>query len=705
MSTLDSVRNLKISTRLALLVGLFSVTFGAFAWVTFDTVARVKVNGPEYAKIALGKDLVADVLPPPEYIIESYLAALQMQQETDRATLLQLSQRGRVLRDEFEERHRYWDHELGDGPLKQALISRAYRPAIEFLDIRDREYVPAILGGNAARAAELARGPLREKYEEHRAGIDEVVRLATKQNEEREKAVGELLDRSLGWLKALTGGVALLLVLLAVMTQRLARSIAERVGIVAAAAQRVADGDLTVTLAPMGQDEVGQMAEAVRQMTDRMGSLVGQVKRSSIDLLSTATEIAATSSEHDAAMTGLGASTTEVAAAVKQISTTGQELVLTMGQLSTLATGASTKATEGRTALSAMETTMNGLALATTSISEKLATIRERAGDINGVVTTITKVADQTNLLSVNAAIEAEKAGEYGRGFLVLAREIRRLADQTAVATLDIERLVRTMQSAVNAGVMEMESFSEEMRAGKRRVADVGEQLSLVIEQVQGVLMNFGHVSEGMRNQSEGAKQISSAMAQVNETARQTAASLREFNTATAQMRDAVDLLKIEIARYRVQALAVLVLVVSAGGERYALPSRCVVEVVPRVPPRPIALSPGWVSGVIRYRGALLPVLDLVMLLTGKAASNALSTRMLVVRYESEGEPHLLGILAELVTSVVEVDESTAYRGLRLENAPFLGELIASDGKIIQIVRPEHLLPGSIRELLFAVPS
>src|SRR4030095_7834329 len=98
-----------------------------------------------------------------------------------------------------------------------------------------------------------------------------------------------------------------------------------------------------------------------------------------------------------------------------------------------------------------MSATMERLAKSTGSISTKLGVIREKASDINGVVTTITKVADQTNLLSVNAAIEAEKAGEYGLGFLVVAREIRRLADQSAVATLDIEQMVRQMQAAVSA--------------------------------------------------------------------------------------------------------------------------------------------------------------------------------------------------------------------------------------------------------------
>src|SRR5947207_13543660 len=101
------------------------------------------------------------------------------------------------------------------------------------------------------------------------------------------------------------------------------------------------------------------------------------------------------------------------------------------------------------------------------------------------MVTTITKVADQTNLLSLNAAIEAEKAGEYGRGFSVVAAEIRRLADQTAVATYDIELLVKEIQSAISAGVMGMDKFSEEVGRGIQDVHEVGSQLSRIIDEAQ----------------------------------------------------------------------------------------------------------------------------------------------------------------------------------------------------------------------------
>ena len=193
---------------------------------------------------------------------------------------------------------------------------------------------------------------------------------------------------------------------------------------------------------------------------------------------------------------------------------------------------------------------MGQLVESTASISTKLALIREKADNINVVVTTITKVADQTNLLSINAAIEAEKAGEYGRGFLVCG-EIRRLADQTAVATLDIENMVRHMHEAVSAGVMQMDKFSEEVRHGVERVAEINAQTGQIIEEVRTVSDRFQLVNEGVHNQSIGAEQINEAMLTVASGTKQTVASLDEFNTATAHLRESVKTLNEEIAQFK----------------------------------------------------------------------------------------------------------------------------------------------------------
>jgi methyl-accepting chemotaxis protein WspA len=276
------------------------------------------------------------------------------------------------------------------------------------------------------------------------------------------------------------------------------------------------------------------------------------VKQGSIELMSTATEFAATSREQEATISGFGSSTSQMAAAVKEISATSSELLATMEGVAAVAGQTAEAAEHGRTGLASMKDTMRQLERGTSSISARLAAIREKTADIGGVVTTITKVADQTNLLSVNAAIEAEKAGEHGLGFLVLAREIRRLADQTAVATLDIEQMVRHMQGAVTAGVMEMDRCAQEVKDVVSRTEDVNGQLSQIIGQVKTLSERFDSVNHGMRSQSQGARQIADAMSQLMDGARQSAASLKDFNAATAHLRDAVASLKQEISHFKV---------------------------------------------------------------------------------------------------------------------------------------------------------
>jgi len=169
---------------------------------------------------------------------------------------------------------------------------------------------------------------------------------------------------------------------------------------------------------------------------------------------------------------------------------------------------------------------------------------------------TITKVAEQTNLLSLNAAIEAEKAGEYGQGFNVVAREIRRLADQTAVATLDIERMVKEMQSAVSAGVAEMDRFINVVRHGAEDVGNIGKQLSRIIAQVQALSPRFGDVKTAMAQQSVNAQKINQEMTEFGDSVTQTAAALDESFQAIEQLNQAARGMQAEVERFREATLS-----------------------------------------------------------------------------------------------------------------------------------------------------
>jgi len=346
-------------------------------------------------------------------------------------------------------------------------------------------------------------------------------------------------------------GIALISMVIFFPTKRLS----ERITLAAGAAEKVAAGDLTG--APINTqitNEAGDLLRALDSMNADLNSLVGQVRAASMDLSSTSTELATTSQVQEEVVASFGASSAEVAAAVREITLTGQELSREMEHVNAIASATAKLAAEGRGQLESMESAMQSLDTATANVAERLAAINEKAVIIGSVVTTITKVAEQTNLLSVNAAIEAEKAGEYGRGFLVVAREIRRLADQTAQATLDIERMVEEMQGAVSTGVMEMDRFSDQVRRNVGDTRTISRSMSQIIGSVDEANRSFGTVREGMQSQATGAAQIADAMTTLSSNAKSSGEAVREFSRATDTLNRSICVLKEAIAVFMLRS-------------------------------------------------------------------------------------------------------------------------------------------------------
>ena len=311
-------------------------------------------------------------------------------------------------------------------------------------------------------------------------------------------------------------------------------------------------GDLSSRLNLERKDEFGAVETGFNDMMTELTALVSQAQRSSVQVTTSVTEIAATSKQQQATATETAATTTEIGATSREIAATSRDLVRTMTEVTSAADQASILAGSGQQGLARMEETMHQVMGAADLVNAKLAILNEKAGNINQVVVTIVKVADQTNLLSLNAAIEAEKAGEYGRGFAVVATEVRRLADQTAVATYDIEQMVREIQSAVSAGVMGMDKFSEEVRRGMSEVQDVGEQLSQIIHQVQALAPRVLMVNEGMQAQATGAEQINHALVQLGDASSQTVESLRQASFAIDELSQVAVGLRSGVSRFKV---------------------------------------------------------------------------------------------------------------------------------------------------------
>ncbi|MEJ6002888.1 methyl-accepting chemotaxis protein [Paucibacter soli] len=371
---------------------------------------------------------------------------------------------------------------------------------------------------------------------------------------EAKRSMGQIREQvantqqEIGMVALISAGAALL------MGWWLLSAISRPMQEVLLALDAIRQGDFSQRLAANRSDEFGTLAKGFNRMSDELAALVGQIQQSSMHVGSSIVEIAATTRQQQATAVEVAATTSEIAATSNQIANTAHGLLQTVKELAHAAEQSAALAGGGHASLARMEASMHGVMNATEAINARLTVLNERAANIGMVVTTITKVADQTNLLSLNAAIEAEKAGEFGRGFAVVATEVRRLADQSAIASEDIEQMVKEIQSAVSASVMGMDKFADEVRRGTQEAAHVSAQLGEIIQQAQALAPRFDSVNNGMQTQTDGAGQISQALTQLGEAARQTVQALSQSEQAIQSLDGVAQGLRNGVSRFKLHA-------------------------------------------------------------------------------------------------------------------------------------------------------
>jgi methyl-accepting chemotaxis protein WspA len=546
------LRDVSLRTKLNALLFAYTLTVAAVMALAGCMLAHYRIGGPVYKELSEHKELYAELVPPPLMLGRPYLMLNELETAPDETTARRLLTQYREYEADYYKRRDFWLARPIDPTVRRALETTANTRALEFFRVANEDYLPNLKGDAAAKqkATKVLHEQLAPLYREQRNAIYDATKVLETAMTAEEAADNAAVNFWLNLTIILSVVALVVFGLLGWLVVRniaaSARTLIERVNQMASGA-----GDLTARVAVDSKDEMGQLAAGINAVIAKIQGIVSKVRESSLQLLSVASEIAATARNQEQTVNNLGSSTTQVAASVREISATSKDLSGTMNEVSQSASHAAELATTGRDNTTKMATEMKQLVESTTSVSSKLGMIREKADSINAVVTTITKVADQTNLLSINAAIEAEKAGEYGRGFLVVAQEIRRLADQTAVATLDIEMMVKQMQDAVGAGVMQMDKFTDEVRSGVGQVTKINQMTWEIITEVQSLNGRFQLVNEGMRNQSQGATQINDAMTQIAEAVRRSVQSIQEFERATAHLRSSVEGLNAEIAQFK----------------------------------------------------------------------------------------------------------------------------------------------------------
>jgi methyl-accepting chemotaxis protein len=503
----------------------FFIGFAIFGAVAFNTLRSLKVGGPVYEHIVQNKDLVADVLPPPEYIIKSYLVTLQLAQAgpDQRAPLVE---RLKALRDEYETRHRYWqvaglDPELGDFMLRQA-----YGPAQTFYDLAFRKLVPALADGDRERVAAIMRD-LNGLYDQHRKAIDQVVKLATARSDADETAAATRIDHAqLAMLAVLAVSLGTSLAVAWFILKTVRRRLGGDPDYAADICRQVAAGRLDIEVEVEEGDKAGDsLLASIRTMRRTLAGMVGSIKDAADNLSAGTAQISVGNRDLAERTERQTASLEQASRVVAALTTTVQSNAAAAEEANQLALRASTVAASGGSAVGDVVRTM-----------ELIHSSSARIVDIIGV---IDGIAFQTNILALNAAVEAARAGEQGRGFAVVAGEVRTLAQRSASAAREIKALI--------------DESVQRMAAGSQMVGQAGSTMKDVVGSVRQVSDIIARISTASREQSADILQVHASIGQMESVAEQNAALVEEAAAAAASLQDQTEALNGAVGSFRLQ--------------------------------------------------------------------------------------------------------------------------------------------------------
>ncbi|NLK07426.1 MAG: HAMP domain-containing protein [Firmicutes bacterium] len=295
--------------------------------------------------------------------------------------------------------------------------------------------------------------------------------------------------------------------------------------------EAVAEGDLTKTVRIKAKDELGLVANALNSTTESM--------RQALDLVTdTANKLGDTSAEMAASFEEISASIEEVASTTNQFSGTLDTTTQNAHSLSRSVQGISEKSRAGETAIAEIVGDIDALQQNTVNLANDVGELGQLSEQIGNIVTAIDEIAEQTNLLALNAAIEAARAGEHGRGFAVVADEVRRLAEQSSHATTEITALIGRIQGRIDAAVLGMQDSVAQTARVAENIDVSGKSLEDILREVEGIIAGVRQISSGLEQANTGGHEIASATEEQSAAVQEVAAQVQELTTMAAALQD-----------------------------------------------------------------------------------------------------------------------------------------------------------------------
>jgi methyl-accepting chemotaxis protein len=480
-----------------------------------------------------GKDVVADILPPPLYLIEAQLVSYDLinADPTQRQPLIDKLQ---SLKKDYDTRNQYWESENLEQGVKASLLGEQRKQADLFWQVGLEQLVPAVESDNPD-AAIVASRALRNHYEAHRKGVDATVAIAGQYAQQKLDSVGATSSQANLALGAGTGLGILLVLALAVPTiNRMYRGLREA----GQAAAAIAAGDLARPIADAGHDEVGELITRISAMRDGLCELVAAV-RSNVDAVTlAASELSASARISEKTSENQSDAASGMAAAMEQLSVSIDQVESHANDARNVTLNSGRQSEEGGRIIHDATSEMLKIADAVNATASTIRELEDFSTQISTIVNVIKEIADQTNLLALNAAIEAARAGEQGRGFAVVADEVRKLAERTGNSTQEITGMIAKIQQGTQRAVQEMETGVRRVNEGVELANKAGDSVTGIRNSSNQVTQAVDEITSALKEQVSASREIARKVELIAQGAEENSATVAQTASSARQLEE-----------------------------------------------------------------------------------------------------------------------------------------------------------------------
>ena len=457
----------------------------------------------------------------------------------------------KTIKHNIEEMDEHWA-EFATSPL-EADDKRLVGVFEESLERFEKQGVEAILGliqaGDYHGANRVVLQILNPALKDMLNTLEQLLGLQETEAEEKFQQTDDAYHAMIGWISGSILVAALISLLLAFM---IISSISRGVREVEQTARKLADGDLGARVNYTSRDELGRVADAFNQMAQKFHDAINEVRDSVSQLASAAEETSAVTTQTNAGINQQLSETSQVATAMNQMSATVQEVARNAVEAATAAREADDTFGEGKQVVDRVISAIGELAGEVESAANVIQQLEVESRNIGSVLDVIKSIAEQTNLLALNAAIEAARAGEQGRGFAVVADEVRTLAGRTQESTQEIEEMISRLQSGTDNAVKVMASGKEMTQVGVEQAAAAGEALQTINAAVERISSMNTQIASAAEEQSSVTEEINRSIVSINEVAEQSSIGAQQTAAASEDLAKLAEQLKALVERFKV---------------------------------------------------------------------------------------------------------------------------------------------------------